>query len=224
MSDIINIIRAIIQDELKNRQTVELGVVTEVFPFDAESSENNHQVNIKLRSSALELQRVTIATTKIGISQLPQIGDQLLVLFINGDINSPVAIQSVYDCEHNPPVAKADEIVYQPNVETDTEIRRFHMELPSGITITVKDEEVSLKLGDTQLKIEKDGDLTIQAKGNVNLKSDGDVTLSAGGTLLLEGSSEVSMKGPSVGIEGQSEASLKGAQVKIAGLTDFSPS
>lgn len=224
MSDIIATLRAVIRDELARVRAPEIGIVTEVFPHDSDSSENNHQVHLRLRGSGLELQRVPVAVPRLGFSVLPSVGDLMVVMFANGDLNAPVAIGSIYDADHQPPVGQAAEAVYQPPDDGDSAIRRLYVELPSGAKLTVLDDKVEVESGGTIVTIERDGDVTIKSAKNVNLESQGDISIKAAGNLALEAQQNVTLKGLGVTAEGQAEAKVKGATVTLAGLTSFSAS
>src|SRR6266496_5396423 len=160
MSDMIEVLRAIVRDELARRSSPQLGVVTSLFPHDSGSSDGNHQVNVKLRDSGVELQRVPVVVGRLGLSMLPKVDELVLVVFVNGDFNAPIVVGSVYDESVRPPEAKAEEVVYMPTDADDSSIRRVHMELGNGSLITFDDEKLTVQLGSTEVVIKKDGDVT----------------------------------------------------------------
>ena len=84
MSSLIDALRAIIRDELAARRPPELGIVTQVYPGDGGAG--NHQADLRLRSSGLELSRVPVAVPRLGFSLLPRQGDLVVVLFVDGDV------------------------------------------------------------------------------------------------------------------------------------------
>ena len=73
VSSLIDALRAIIRDELAARRPPELGIVTQVYPGDGNAG--NHQADLRLRSSGLELSRVPVAVPRLGFSLLPRPGD-----------------------------------------------------------------------------------------------------------------------------------------------------
>src|SRR5262245_45927 len=97
MSDLIPTLRAIIRDELTRYRWPELGVVSSVFPKADDGSDGNHEVNVTLRGSGLELQRAPVTVGRAGWSALPRQGDTVVVAFLDGDLNSPVVLGTVYD-------------------------------------------------------------------------------------------------------------------------------
>lgn len=224
MSDMIQVLRAIVRDELARRRHPELGVVTAVYARDADGSDNNHQANVQLRQSGLELQRVPVAVGRLGLSMLPRVDDLVLVSFVNGDLNAPVVVGSLYDDTVQPPVAKAEEIVYQPADPGDSAARRFHLELGNGSLITVDDDKLTVTLGGTEIIVNRDGDVAIKGAAKLDIQTQADVSLKAGGSLTLEAQGSVSIKGVSVKVEGSASATLKAPAVTLAGNTQLSPS
>jgi uncharacterized protein involved in type VI secretion and phage assembly len=223
MSGLVATLRAIVRHEMAAVRPPELGIVTAVFPRDSESGDGNHQASVRLQASGLELQNAPVAVGRLGLSALPRVDDLVLVAFVGGDLNAPVVLGSLYDDQSHPPVAKANEVVYQPPDDEESGVRRLFVELPGGTKLTVDDETVWVEAGDTQLKIAKDGDVTLQAKGKVHLEAQGDLEIETGGKLALSAKGKVTIEGASVAIEGKSEAKLKGAKVALAGNTQFSP-
>jgi phage baseplate assembly protein gpV len=224
MSDLIGTLRAIVRDELRRVRCLEIAAVTTVYPRDSDSSKNNHQVNLRLLESGVELQRVPVATSRIGLSALPNEGDLMVVAFAQGDPNAAIALGCLYDDQSHPPVAQLHEVVYQPPDPLDSAVRRIHVELQSGSTLTLDDDKLKIALGDTSVVVNRDGDVVIQAKGKVSLAADGDIELDAKGSIKMSAQSQITVKGMTVSVEGQSQASFKGATVSIAGMTQFSPS
>src|SRR5262249_5218034 len=152
----------------------------------------------------------------LGLSALPRTDDLMLVVFVGGELNAPIAVGCVYDDTEHPPVAKADgEIVYQPPEDEDSSVRRIHVELKNGGKLTLDDDKLTIELGATSLVINRDGDLTVKAKGKVRLESESDLELVAGGTLKLEATNDLTGKGTNATIEGSGAAKLKGPAITL---------
>jgi phage baseplate assembly protein gpV len=240
VTELMATLRAIVRQELSRVRMPELGIVTQVHAHDGDDSPSNHQVNVRLRSSGVELQRVAVATARLGLSALPNENDLVLVNFVGGDLNLPVVVGCVYDDQAHPPTAQLHEVHYQPPDEEDSAAKRVLITLPSGCTLAIQDEAVTVTMGDTEVVVNKDGDVTVNAKGKVSIQSQDDVEVQAQGNLKMsaQGNVEVeaqgdlkmsatgnaSLKGMATTVEGQSEAKLKGPSVSLAGNTQFSPS
>ncbi len=222
--ELLGTLRAIVRDELARVRPPELATVTQVLAHDGDGSKNNHEINVRLRGNGVELQQVPVMVGRLGFSALPQVGDLVLVTFVGGDLNAAVVVGCLYDDQAHPPVAQPHEVVYQPPDPSDSAVRRLHLELASGATLTVGDDALTLTLGDTSIVVDRDGDVVIQSKGKVRLEAQGDIELEATGDLKLAAQGALSLKGLSASVEAQTQASLKGAQIGLAGMTQFSPS
>lgn len=152
MESIIGVIQKVAKKEVAKIYTTELGEVTEVFPHAAESDKDNYQCSVKLKNrkqtdgSDFELRKVPIATTHIGTVSIPNIGDLVLIAFINGHINAPVIIGRMYNETDKPPENDIGQMVIT-KVET--------------ITITTD--------AGTKIEIDKDGNINIESAGDVNI-------------------------------------------------------
>jgi len=218
-------LRAIVRDEMARVRPPELGVVTRAYAREDDSNDGNHQVNVQLCASGVELQRVPIAVTRAGWSALPNEGDLLLVTFVGGDLNAPVAVGALYSDQAHPPVAKEHEVVYLAPDADDSSLRRMHFELANGNTFTIKDETLEIVMGGTTVTLNKDGDVEIKSAGKVSIESDGDFSIKASGNVSIEAQSSLSLKGASSAtLEGSGQAQVKGGQITLAGVTQFNPS
>ncbi len=225
MSALLDTLRAIVRDELARRRAPELGVVTAVQPRDADGSDNNHQANVRLAATGVELQHVPVAVARLGLSLLPQVGDTVLVVFVQGDLNAPVVVGSLYDTQVQPPVAQAAEAVYLPSdAGGDASLRRLHVELGSDVMITFDDEHLTLKLGGTELVVNKDGDVNITSAAKLTIKTQGDFVVEASGNVDISAQGNLTLKGVAATLEGQGSAKVKGPALSLAGTTQFSPS
>lgn len=221
MSELIDTLRAIVREELSRTRSAELGIVVSVYANDGDA--NNHQVDVRLRASGVELKRAPVTVQRYGLSSLPMVGDLVLVMFLGGDLNAPMVIGCVYDENVQAPEANASEVVYQ--VPDEAGERHFHMELPSGTSITFDDEKIRLVSDGSEIEIEKDGtvkivsakDIELSAKGNISMQADQNIAIEAGQSLELKGSI-------SVDLEAGADANVKAAILKFGGLAQFSAS
>ncbi|GGJ02345.1 DUF2345 domain-containing protein [Neoroseomonas lacus] len=220
MSSLIEVLRAIIRDEIAARRPPELGIVTQVHPGDGDAG--NHQADLRLRASGLELARVPVAVPRLGFSLLPRPGDLVVVLFVDGDVHAPVVVGSLYDAERHPPEAGALDASFVPPDDEDSAVKRFHIATPGGGVLTIDDAGLRFEAGGTKLEIAQDGDVTVTSAKAVSVEAESSITLKAGSDMTIEAATSLTLKGAQVTIEGQSEAKLKGASVTIAGMTSFS--
>jgi uncharacterized protein involved in type VI secretion and phage assembly len=225
VTELVPALQALVRDELGTVRTIELGIVTQTYTNEGGSGDNNIAISVRVRGSALELQHVPVAVGRLGMSLSPRVGDLVVLAFVGGDVNSAVALGFLYDEQTRAPDASATEIVYVVPDDQKDDDRRFELQLPNGNKLTVKDGEIDITMGQTTVKIEGDGAITLDAKGDVTLKSQGSLALSAQKDVTIEASSKASLKGTSgVTVESSSSATLKGSTTTIAGTTSFSAS
>jgi phage baseplate assembly protein gpV len=138
--------------EAEKIYTTELGVVTTIFPHSGDADNDNYQCSVKLKNrrdssgSNFELRKVPVATGHIGLANIPNVGDLVLVQFIGGDLNAPVITGRLYNDQDKPPVSDKNQVVL--------------------------DRVESIKIimdGGTTIEIDKNGNIKIEAKGDVIL-------------------------------------------------------
>lgn len=215
MSSIIPALQTIIRDQIREKQDIQLGIVTQVFTNEGGSGDDNIAVNLRLQGSACELQKIPVMISRLGLSHAPRVDDLAVLAFISGDVNNAVVLGFLYDEQNRAPDAGPEEIVYQVPDDADDAIRRFHIDLPSGNSLTLLDGQLEVAMGSTTI--------TVEADGAISIKAGGDISINASGALNLEAGGDVNMKGKNVNIEGQAGTNIKGPTIKVAGMTDFSP-
>jgi phage baseplate assembly protein gpV len=230
MSGMVEVIRKIVEAEIKKIHVAELGMVTSIFPHASDSDKDNYECNVKLKNTGLELQKVPVATQHVGLAHIPKVDEMVLVTFLNGDINAPILIGRMYTAENRPPANDGEEIIYVPPYSENADLRRVHMELPSGIILSVTDDIINVEAGKTTLTINRDGDVELQSNAKINITASGDmsfsadtitmeskkdVVINAGAKATLESKSPMSLKGAEVNMEAQGAMSMKGADVNM---------
>jgi phage baseplate assembly protein gpV len=229
MSDVVDLIQAIIRDQLRAFRTAELGVVVAVYPHRSASDKHNYACDVRLRDSGLELKRVPVTTDRIGAAAIPNPEDLVLVQFLNGDIHAAVITGRLYNDQDRPPEAKEHEWVYVCPDDAESGVRRLHLAFPNGNTLTLDDDKLTLEMGRTTLTINNNGDVALASDAKLTIDTKGDTTIKAKGNLELNATGDIKMEGMNVAIKGKTNASMegtagatvKGATVKVAGQIDF---
>lgn len=205
---IVEAMRGIAKVELRKFRMPELGVVTSIFPHSSAGDKDNYECNVRLKNSNVELRKVQIATQCIGLVGIPRVGDLVLVVFINGDINAPVVVGRLYNDEDRPPLSKAEEVVYIPPYARKTDVRRIYLEFPGGMIFRITDDEVDVHAGKTKVIIQRNGDVIVESKANVRVKADGDALIRSEGNMTLSASS--------IKIDSEKDLNIKsGSDMKI---------
>jgi uncharacterized protein involved in type VI secretion and phage assembly len=227
----IEVIKKIAREEAGKLHMIELGLVTSIFPHSDEGDGDNYECNVKIKNRDLELRKVPVATQHIGFTYIPNVGDMVILAFINGNINAPVIIGRLYNDEDKPPVNNAGEIIYESPDEKKDGIRRLYMKFPNGISLTIKDDELKAEVGKTVVTIKTDGDISIDSNAKISVTSKGDTTIKADGDVSLEGKnvsieSQMGLKirsgtdteinaGSSAKLQASSTLDIKGSMVNI---------
>ncbi|WP_299440869.1 phage baseplate assembly protein V [uncultured Rhodospira sp.] len=218
MTELVDILREIVRDELANIRVAELAVVTDVYPA---GGAGNHQVSVQLLASGTALPYVPVAVPRLGFSMLPRVDDRVVVVFIGGDRNRPIVVGSVYDSDRNPPPAEKLDTAFVPPDDPDDAVKRFHIETPGGGSVTIGDQGTTIEAGGTKVEVQQDGDIVIEAAGSITIKAAAGIEVSSDAALTLQAATDLTLKGLKVAVEGQTETSVKGTLLTLAGTTSF---
>lgn len=227
MSGMVEVLRKIVEAEIRKIYVTEVGVVTSVFP----GPDDFYRCHVKLLSrgvadtdSDIELRDVPIATQQIGLVSIPNVDDLVLVSFLNGDLQAPVIIGRLYNDTQKPPENKIDELVYvAPGMKGDDDkARRVYVEFPSGIKLTMTEDIVNLEAGKTLLTINRDGNVEIECNEAVSITATGDMTFKAD-TITMESEKAMEFKSDKTLMETKQDMEFKaGAKTTIKGETGVS--
>ena len=145
-----------------------------------------------------------------GLILLPEVNDEVLVGFLDGDFNYPYVLGATWNGQDKAPLHTGK------LVSGDGEVLVRHFQTRAGHILSFDDtrgsEKIELidKSGKNFLKVESSsGKITIEASGNI--------TITAGGKVAIEAKADAAVKGANVSVEAQGKLELKGAQVTISG-------
>jgi Rhs element Vgr protein len=145
------------------------------------------------------------ATANAGAGFLPEVGDEVVVAFIENDPRYPVVLGSLYSSTKQSPNQAKDEKNYikslttksQLKVQFDDEKKIITIETPGGNKITLSDDAKGIEIADqnsNSIKMSSSGialssakDITLDAKGNITISATGKLSLSAKQDLASEG-------------------------------------
>lgn len=167
---IIDIVRRVVGEELALARGSLLGVVSAVFANEDAKSNNNYEINVRLKHEDLELQKVPVAVAHVGFVAPPRAGELVLVQFIDGDLNQPVITGRFYTDEALAPLFKEDEILFEQRVGGGDSLNHFRF-TPDGSIILQRDVKKPEDNSDatTSIRIDSTGDLTIKVGENVTI-------------------------------------------------------
>ncbi|MBV1878728.1 MAG: hypothetical protein KUG79_13890 [Pseudomonadales bacterium] len=202
-ADLLETIRSIVQQEIKQLRLGELAVVQAQHSHETDSDKDNYSCTIVLRDSAIVLKQVPVATGRLGQVAIPDVGDLVLVQFLRGDINAPIIVASLYNDEDRPPLNLAGQAILQlPKTAvvgegihiaaTSVEENSLLINICGKTVVKIQDDDpaVEISVGDGQgvIQIDQDGAVNIVSQSAVSIKSDADMDIEAGGALNLKGS------------------------------------
>lgn len=149
------------------------------------------------------------AGPEAGLYVMPDVEDEVLVIFEHGDFNRPFVLGGLWNGKHKiPPEAAGAAGGEAPLVRTwrsrgghwiamfDDSKKKIEIVTAggrsitlddNGKTITVKTNGVTLKLEDNQLSIESQADISIKAGANLKLEASGNLDIKAGGNVNVNG-------------------------------------
>lgn len=248
MSNILEIVRQVVAQELSRQRSARLGVVSAVFAHAGKDDDNNYEINVRLKHEDLELRKVPMAVTHVGVAAPPRTGDLVLVQFINGDLNQPVVTGRFYHADERPPLHKEDEVLFEhrfgDNRDKFSHLRfteKGSIYLQSGVTKPEDNTEsktgvwidgekgnLEIKVGDkTKINVNgENGNLEIKVgdKLTVTVSEGSEIKITADGKPINVKCSEMNVEGKmnvkgDVNIEGVLAAKSGGTTTKITGST-----
>lgn len=161
-----------------------------------------------------------------GLAWLPEVGDEVLVGFVHGDVRDPYVIGGLYNGADHP-------MMNDKLVDGDAgQVLRRVLGSRTGHRMVFSDDDqgsqIQLATGDgsatitldstnTKIVIDGSGTVTIHAGGPLKLESDGDIELNAnGGDLKLNASGELKLSGGTgASLDGGPQVSVSGSVIKL---------
>lgn len=238
MIHIVDVIEKIVEQRLRQLYLLEIGIVTEVFPHEREEDYDNYSCNVRLKNpdkdgSFLELHKVPIATCHVGTVAIPNVGDMVLISFVQGSPHQPIIVSRLYHSEMRPPLNKADEIITQlpPGPKPDEKIIHMCManhqedDGPRSITLSmspllrmsavVEREEaqftVELNNKVTQLRMahRQQGEIEIASQDTkITLRENGDVTISTPQNITIKAEKKLTLEAESIEMKSKKDTKL----------------
>jgi uncharacterized protein involved in type VI secretion and phage assembly len=218
-----------------------IGVVEQIH------EDENGQYRIKVQLPTLQSETVSLwarlttlyASAEAGIFFYPEIGDEVIVGFLNQDAQHPIVLGSVHNKINVPPEEPAEENFIKKittkeklQISFDEENKAIIIETPEGNMVTMNDTDGIISIVDMNdnlfemsadgVKIESAGDIIMNAQGNIELSAQGDVAVSATGDVGVEGmnienkgTAAFKAEGANCEVNGSAQTVIKGGMVMI---------
>jgi phage protein D/phage baseplate assembly protein gpV len=161
-----------------------------------------------------------------GLAWLPEVGDEVLVGFVHGDVRDPYVLGGLYNGTDHPMMndqlvdGGAGQVLRRVlGSRTGHQLVFSDDDQASQIQLATGDGSATITMDSTNTKIVIDGSgtVTIHAGGPLKLDSDGDIELNAnGGDLKLTASGELKLSGSTgASIDGGPQVSVSGSIIKL---------
>lgn len=181
--------------------------------------EDRIQVKMPLLDNAAEGTWVRIATLDAGDKRgsffRPELGDEVILGFINDDPRNPVMLGMMNSKKKAAPLTAADAndekgFITRSNIKLlfDDKKKSFTVETPAGKTMIIDDDA-----GEITVKDENNNKLVMSADGIV-IESGKDLKMKAAGDITMEGTNITSKASANLKAEGSA-----GAEIKAGGNT-----
>lgn len=168
------------------------------------------------------------AGSKRGALILPEVGDEVLVGFSNGDLDAGFVLGGLYNGKDALPALQADpvdgssgEIAVRAIVgRTAHRLELAESSAVDGILLTTGDDKFILKLDKKGQLIEltSDGKIKLTAKNGVSVDAGSGPLELSGQKVTVTSKSDVGIEGSGqVSVKGSSGAAMEGASVKVTG-------
>jgi phage protein D len=149
-----------------------------------------------------------------GIQFVPEVNDEVLVGFEQGDVHHPYVLGGLWNGKDTPP-RPSSQIVSGGKVQQ----RIIKSRLGHTITLDDSDNSPSItivdKTGKNVIKLESSSNnLTVSVDGDVSLKAKGTVTIE-GQSVQVKATNDLKLNGTSANVEAQAGLTLKGATADL---------
>lgn len=169
-----------------------------------------------------------------GIQFMPNIGDKVILAYVNGDPQCPIIIGSLWNKDAAMPYPFDDEgknLNYALKTPAGIEIlmndeeekQKFSIKTPGGITFLMDDENQVVSMSDKDgknfIKLDiKNGKVEFAADQHMSIKAGGnEMTVDQSGKTTLGGGANTELIGANVSVKADSKLSIEGLTVEVKG-------
>lgn len=160
------------------------------------------------------------AGAEYGWYVLPEIGDEVLIGFLEGDVQHPFVIGSLYNGVDKPPANAYHD---------DNYIKLFQTKAGNLIKIddTSGEEEITFStVGENNSIVmsNKDRHIQVETKGDVIIKADGNVQVEAKQDISMKATGDVTIEGKAITLKSTADTKIEGLNVDIKANVGFKAS
>jgi len=157
---------------------------------------------------------------------LPEIEDEVLVAFLYGDVNRPYVMGALWNAQDIPPQDNADgknnikqittrsgNTLLFDDTENDAKIKLFDKDQKDEITISSKENTITIKSSKKINLTCADGEITIEAK-EIKVNASSSLNLQSK-SISIKSSGSLSLEGSSVSVKSSGSVSVKGSVINL---------
>jgi Rhs element Vgr protein len=158
---------------------------------------------------------------------MPEVGDEVIVGFINDDPRHPVVLGMLHSSNKPAPISPQDNnnekgftTRSKMHLSFNDDTKTIVIDTPAGNSITI--DEKSMKI---EIKDQNENKITMEQTG-ITMESPLNIDVKAGAVLTLSGGTSLSISAPSLSVKADSNVSIEGAVAKVtsSGITEISGS
>ncbi len=171
------------------------------------------------------------ASNSFGTFFIPEIGDEVVLGYLNNDPSNPVILGSLYSSKQVPPYdlsadnfTKAMVTSSQLKIEFDDDKKVISIITPGDNQVVLSDDAKSILLQDqngNKVELNSDG-IVLDSPGDISISAKGKVSIDATGELAMSSKADVSLEGMNVKQEAKAGFTAKGsasAELSASGNT-----
>lgn len=158
---------------------------------------------------------------------MPEIGDEVIIGFINDDPRDAIVLGMLHSSNKPAPITPSDAnnkkgftTRSKMHLSFNDDTKTIVIDTPAGNSITI--DEQSMKI---EIKDQNQNKITMDTSG-ISLQSPLNIDIKAGAVLTLSGGASLSIGAPSLSVKADANVSIEGAIAKLSssGITEISGS
>lgn len=171
------------------------------------------------------------ASADAGYFFFPEVGDEVLLTFMNNDPRFPIITGSLYSQKNRPKEEPNDKNQFKSiysksgiHITFDDEDKILTVQTPEMNTIILDDKNKSIRIKDMNENslIMDDSGITLNTPKDLNLKADGNINISATSNLALSATADATLDGASITQNAKTSFTARGnasAELSASGQT-----